>query len=261
MAVSDRYRRTIAQSEGERFWALYGFTAPDDLVLEDLALHRGVLVVPRPLKSMEACLLRDGKKGLIRIRQDIRETGRKRFAVAHELGHWELHKDISQVFACTDDDMVASYKASREEGEANGFAAGLLMPSALFSATVEKPFNFDTLTQTADYFHTSLTATAIRYVELSSDYCAVAVIEAGKIRWWRGSQDFEQRFWLRHGASISRDTMAASLSGAGQVHAGPEEVDIEAWSERGSDEDSQAFIEESLHAKHYGYVITLLQLP
>jgi hypothetical protein len=41
------------------------------------------------------------------------------FAVAHDLGHWLLHKNVSQVLACTSEDMVAKYKASPPEIEAN----------------------------------------------------------------------------------------------------------------------------------------------
>ena len=262
MTLRNEYRKSMSEAQGERFWRLYGLSTPDDLVLEDIAFQRGVLVIEQPLEKMEARLIRNAERGLIRVKPDIAEMGRKRFAIAHELGHWELHKDVSQLFACTSDDMVAPYRISPQEGEANCFAAGLLMPSHLFTPNVmESVLSFETLTQAAKYFRTSRTATAIRYVELSGDYCAVVVAEAGKIRWWRGTESFEQHFWLERGASLSRNSLAASLFMEGQGHAGPDEVDIDAWSERGSGLDSETFIEESLYMRTYSQTMTLLRLP
>ena len=131
--LSREFIRTTATGEAERLWKVYGFSSPQDLVLEDLALARGVIVTEGRLDAMDARLIRQGDHGLIRVKQGMPETGKKRFAIAHELGHWELHKQISQLFACTSSDMVASYKASVPEAEANYFAAGLLMPEVLFA--------------------------------------------------------------------------------------------------------------------------------
>jgi len=260
--LSVEFRRTVAQGEAERFWRLYGFSTPDELVLEELAFARGVIVIEGPLDGMEARLVRDGERGLVRIKDHASGRGRKRFAVAHELGHWELHQDVSQVFACTSQDMVASYKDSPEEGQANHFAACLLMPSHLFLEHVQdQVLSFDILGETKEYFGTSLTATAIRFTELSDDYCAVVVAEEGRIRWWRGSAAFEARFWLPYGARLSRNTVAASLMGRERDRAGPEEVDIDAWSKRTPDEDSQVFIEESVYMKSYRQLMSLLRLP
>ena len=156
------YRKTMAEGEAEWLWKLYGILKPDELILEDIAFARGVIVTEGPLEKMEARLVRIGNKGLIRISHDISNRGQKRFAIAHELGHWQLHEKISQFFACTSDDMVASYKTSPQEGEANIFAASLLMPSNLFvDQTNNKEFSFETIGNLAEYFITSLTATAI----------------------------------------------------------------------------------------------------
>lgn len=262
MAVRDSFRKTIARGVGERFWKLYGFSSPKDIVLEDLALARGVLVTEGPLDKMEARLVRLGNKGLIRVRQHLSGIGHKRFAIAHELGHWELHKEESQLFACTSDDMVASYKSSILEGEANMFAAGLLMPATHFLSQADNQvFSLQTVASLKEYFLTSLTATAIRYVELSDDYCAIVFSEAGRIRWWRGSERFERRFWVTPRAKLSSHTVAASLFSGGDHLDRCEEVDIDAWSERGSDTGSGTFIEQSKYFQSYGHVLTLLRLP
>lgn len=52
---------------------------------------------------------------------------RDRFSIAHELGHYFLH------FRMTKQAMVAQrFGSTREEWEANWFAAGFLMPAAEF---------------------------------------------------------------------------------------------------------------------------------
>jgi len=258
---SKDYRKTIAQWEAEHLWEIYGISKPDELCLEDIVLARGVIVIEGPLEKIDARLVRSGDKGLIRIRQDIPNKGQKRFAIAHELGHWQLHDKISQFFACTSDDMVASYKTSSQEGEANLFAACLLMPSNLFVDLAQnKEFSFKAISNLAEYFITSLTATAIRYVDLSDDYCAIVCSEAGKIRWWRGSNDFENKFWIKPGTKLSTNTIAGSLFCNNHKSEGHEEIDIEAWCDKSSYCESDTFIEESKRFERYNQVITLLRL-
>jgi len=259
---SKGYNKATAEGEAEWLWRLYGLSKPDELVLEDIAFARGVVVTKGPLEKMEARLIRKGDKGLIRIRQDIPYVGQKRFAIAHELGHWELHKKDCQFFACTSDDMVASYKASKQEGEANIFAAGLLMPSGPFMEHAnKKSFSFETIINLADYFITSLTATAIRYVDLSNDYYAIVCSEAGKVRWWRGSADFENKFWITPGTKLSANTIASSFFSNSHNDSGAGAVDIDAWCDKGSYSESDSFIEESRFFERYNQVITLLRLP
>jgi hypothetical protein len=256
------YSRIMAVGEAEHLWDLFGFSSPKDLVLEDLALARNVVVTEGPLEKMEARLIRQGKHGLIRVRNDIAEVGRRRFAIAHELGHWELHQRVSQLFACTGDDMVAAYKASVVEAEANYFASGLLMPTSLFSQkSTGKVLSVTDISELSYYFCTSFTATAIQYVDLSSETCAVVASSAGKIRWWRGSPDFESQFWIAAQSPLSPNTVAGSIFRGGARPAGPVEVDIAEWSDRGANEDSDTFFEECVVMEHYGHIVSLLRLP
>src|SRR2546430_1201637 len=109
--ANPQVNKISAVGEAARLWRLHGFALPRDLVLEDLALALGVIVLEGRLDSADARLIRTGKRGLIRVKEDIPELGRKRFAIGHDLGHWLLHKNVSQVLACTSEDMVAKYKA------------------------------------------------------------------------------------------------------------------------------------------------------
>lgn len=54
-----------------------------------------------------------------------RSYGRQNFTLAHEFGHWLLHKGIS----ISDEDKVLSYSKDNIEQEANAFAAEFLYPN------------------------------------------------------------------------------------------------------------------------------------
>ena len=181
----------IARAAARRLWQIYGFDDIRDLHLEDLALAEGVLVVESPLESADAWLVRNDRRGIIRIRASIPEPGRKRFAIAHELGHWFLHGHVSQLFACTSEDLAARYRGSPIEIEANLFASELLMPTELFSSrTQQSPPTIRCLEQLSAEFQTSFTATAIRYIDCASTPCAVVCSREGLVRWWMASRPF-----------------------------------------------------------------------
>lgn len=73
--------RVLAVGAAIKLWKLYCFPSARELVLEDLALALGVLVVEGPLDTADARLVRSGSRGLIRVKEDIPERGRKRFAL------------------------------------------------------------------------------------------------------------------------------------------------------------------------------------
>jgi Zn-dependent peptidase ImmA (M78 family) len=252
----------FAVGAASKLWKLYGIPSARELVIEDLALALGVLVVEGPLDTADARLVRSGARGLIRVKEDIPERGRKRFAIAHEIGHWILHRDISQISVCTEESMIAWYKASAPEVEASSFAAELLMPQAAFQPLIRnvRP-TFRLVSELADEFDASLTATAIRCIEVTDDYWALVVSEGGRVRWWRGSERFEERFWIDPGSALDPGTVASSLFRGGLPTSGPVEVAREAWAECKADYDHETFIEESFAPRGKGQILSFVYLP
>lgn len=59
---------------------------------------------------------------------------RKRFTVAHELGHYFLHRQFKHTFV--DEVFARSGNSNQIEREANAFAAALLMPKALIQRAI-----------------------------------------------------------------------------------------------------------------------------
>lgn len=257
--VSQEPDRIVPTARASGLWKKYGFATPDELVPETLAMALGVMVIEGRLDSADARLIRKGNRGLIRLRQDILEAGRKRFAIAHELGHWMLHGKISQILSCTSEDMVAKYKASAPEVEANYFAAELLMPQAIFRARVgdENP-TADLIRELSTFFLTSFTATAVRFVEVSDEPCAMVVTERGQVRWWRASDQLKGRFWLSSRANVSPNTVAGSYFAGEPLPKGPEVVEAEAWIGEQAHKVADSFYESAFSLDRYNQVISLL---
>ena len=172
---------------------LLNITSPADIVVEDIAMARGVYVTEGRLDGAEARLLRSGNKGLVRLKADLPEVGRKRFAAAHELGHWEMHAGVSPFALCTTED-IAAYGGTAQEIEANAFAGELLMPTLLVRPRCEDVTpHLDAIRAVAGEFQTTLTAAAVRFVEECRETCVVVFSVDRKVKWWRASLD---RAWL-----------------------------------------------------------------
>jgi hypothetical protein len=256
--------RIISAAEAARIWTQYGFTSPDDLVLEDLALALGIVVMDGRLDSCAARLVRSGGRGLVRVSDAIREPGRRRFAIAHEIGHWLLHEKVSHLLACTDADLLASYKSSPLEVEASIFAGNLLMPEHLFApAAANKPPTATLIKALAAQFDTTLTATALRYVETTDDYCVFVVSENNRIRWWRASRAFgDHELWIDNRTALPRHSAAACFFRGETVPARPQRVDLRDWF--GDDLpgiSSDTVIEQAMPLSAYGQVLSLIWLP
>lgn len=182
MGMKAEPERVKATASAYKILKELGFPHPREVDLKDLAMARNVFVREGVMKGAEGRLLRKKKSGIIHIRKGITPEGRRRFTIAHELGHWELHEKYSQ-FLCDAEDM-RDYGRSALEVEANHFAAELLMPASHFRAACEKVEPSMSLIKTLSAeFATTLTATAIRFVDTTLWKVVVVWIEGGIIRW------------------------------------------------------------------------------
>lgn len=181
-----------------------------------------------------ACLLRLPAGGggiMIAAGQD---TGRRRFSLAHELGHYHIpkHKDVGVALYCADADLRARAADARKlEWEANDFATELLMPRRLFAQDVigrEATFRTVAKLADADAYDVSFTAAAWRLVETSRESCALVVSVDGQIEWIVRSDSWryplaERRRLLPHGSA------GEAVARGETVTPGAESVDPLIW--------------------------------
>ena len=89
---------------------------------------------------------------------------RKRFTIAHEIGHYILHENLIKDGIVEDALLRAEGLSNAIEAQANGFAADLLMPWHLVRNEQEKGVN--SIEQLADAFEVSRDAMSIRLLGL-----------------------------------------------------------------------------------------------
>lgn len=101
-------------------------------------------------------------------REAARSPQRKRFTIAHEIGHWVLHARRGETpelqKGCTPEDIKEEGASSDVEREANEFASELVMPQKLIS-TLAPACGFN-LAMLAERFEVSVRALEIRLIRL-----------------------------------------------------------------------------------------------
>src|SRR5260221_2196841 len=142
---------------------------------------RGALVKEAPLTGAEARLTVRGNKAIITVSSNIESSQRKRFSVAHELGHFELHRLTRALAICVSDDIEdggLETIVKKLEKEANEFASCFLLPEQLFGplCNQEDP-SLDSIGTLATLFNTSMVATGRRYIDFVDD--PVALVYSG----------------------------------------------------------------------------------
>ncbi|MCE9580092.1 MAG: ImmA/IrrE family metallo-endopeptidase [Deltaproteobacteria bacterium] len=208
---------------------------PLEASLEAIALLRGARVVNLPLDGALGRLVRKGKKAILTVSDRIPFPERRRFVIAHELGHHELHEKVMQLDVCDEAKIDEVYDQATER-EANAFAAEFLMPAALWKKHVDvaQP-TFEVIAARAREYQVSLTSAAIRFVKLSPERCAIAFVNDRQVAWSVSSDDLWQR--VRRGRVVGSFTRAVDYWEKGRVPAEPEEVPASAWFDRPDADD------------------------
>jgi Zn-dependent peptidase ImmA (M78 family) len=149
--------------------------------IKDIAEGLSLEVVPHYIAdNISGVLMAKGTSGTIAFNPNDPEV-RQRFTIAHELGHFILHRKNStsseQLFI--DRDFLVKYRSSNkyspseyeQEQQANAFAATLLMPEEFVLAELAK-IDYDDLTEIelidalARVFEVSPTAMTYRLANL-----------------------------------------------------------------------------------------------
>jgi len=236
----------------------YAVSSPDDIRLEDIAMDRNVFVKEGDLKNSDAYLLRANNRGIVRVRNSIPEIGRKRFAIAHELGHWEMHKTQSQLNFCTEDNL-SDYQHSPMEIEANIFAAELLMPHHISKQLLGKsPPSIEIAKDLAEKFGTSLTASVIRLTELTKEDCIVVFSNNGIVKWWRKGKYFSNVPGIEKNHPLHIESEANEILCGRKQASKMVRVASEAWFPCARNKRNFEVYEQSIKLGNYPTIISLL---
>tara|TARA_R110002020_G_scaffold31481_2_gene98089 strand:+ start:2171 stop:2689 length:519 start_codon:yes stop_codon:yes gene_type:complete len=112
-------------------------------------------------------IIKDGKV-VIGVDSD-QGIQRKRFTIAHELGHYYLHRQFKSTFV--DEVFARSGSSNQVEREANAFAAALLMPKELIIKAIKvnnwQTIDDDEILSLAKKFNVSGVSMTYRLVNLN----------------------------------------------------------------------------------------------
>jgi Zn-dependent peptidase ImmA (M78 family) len=174
--MSDEQRFRDAEQIAEKLVRDAGYSAPIDVF--KVAADMDVVVQAKKdgAPGVSGMLIRKGNEFGIVYTTHIPSNGFQRFSIAHELGHLNLPGHPEQITKTGEHISYAGF-GSRDvvELEADHFASGLLMPTAMYRSAIGRhPDGFAGIEALADEFQTSLVASAIRYARLS--HAAVAII-------------------------------------------------------------------------------------
>ena len=207
----------------------------------EIAESRDIVIQAKPdtEPGVSGMLLRHGDSFGILYATHIPSIGFQRFSIAHELGHYFLPGHIDHILP---GDGAHSSRAGfvtndPYELEADHFAAGLLMPSDLFKRELRKlDPGLGAVEILSELCCTSLTATAIRYAQLSEDAIAVIVSTGVAVDYCFMSDAMKSLSnidWIKKGALLPLDTVTAKLAGDTErvlkSDRAEDELDVQIW--------------------------------
>ena len=141
-----------AETEATRLLAETGQATQARVDIAAIARHLRAQVVEEKLdRSVSGMLYRDGEQVVIGV-NSAHADRRRRFTIAHEIGHLVLHKGRPLVLdhvRVNFRDANSSTASDLEEIQANAFAAEVLMPREQVIAGAKKLLEDRTITEAA----------------------------------------------------------------------------------------------------------------
>jgi len=253
----DTIGAAVAESKAEELLSSLGIADPSEISIEDIAMNQGALVLEGGLAGAEARLTRSPQVNFIRVNSEIRELGRRRFGIAHEVGHLILHKDRGGFSICSQNDVILFASNDQKELQANVFAAALLMPTLMFEPRCKSSVpSLALISQLAEEFEVTLTAAATRFIEFCPHRCCLVISKSGRIRYHRRSQDFG--YFIAPSEELKPSTYAANFFANKKVPRGMQSVLANAWLEGARIDGSKRIMEDSIAMPAYDSVLPLL---
>jgi hypothetical protein len=175
--------------------------------------------LPRSQRGVSGMLLRSHGCFGILYATYIDNDGFKRFSIGHEIGHYRLPGHPESVLPDGSHKSRAGFVSKdRYELEADYFSAALLMPDQLFDSAMDSAGSgLAAIEMVSGRCITSLTATAIRYAQRTSDGTAIVVSAGRSIDYCFMSDSLREvrgLDWIRKGSLIPRSSVTFGFNAA-----------------------------------------------
>ncbi len=264
----------FAQSEAERLLLRVGITkAP--IPLNEVAEFLCLAVQETPMHGLEGCLVTDGDIGGILINSEMPDVRRRRFTLAHEIGHFFLRHYFSirpsavsglqtkgkdeEILSFSDNEGEIYNPKSRHEIEASAFASYLLLPASFLPEAFGRDVpSLDIAEDVSETFDVSLMAVIKRLVQASSYKTAYVSSDGQRVRGVDFSQEFDGYNHVVE--QIPKGSVAWELRDKGRVGTVTREVNASTWFDRGRLALGRISILEESRRFETGHTYTLLNI-
>lgn len=242
----------------------FGQTAPGHIDLEHIAAALGAEIVRDDLEGATARVIQIGDRARIFLSTRITDPGSLRFSLAHELAHLFLRHQVQDGDPHRVIERVCSplrADGSNPEREASVFASEALMSESKVSEhCAVVPTTMAPVHAIARACGTSLLASALRFVELTAERCAVVYSELGRVRWCKRSATFGA--WIPKGRAVDPSSATFDYFDRGVIEHATRVVSADTWLPRSSIDGSRVTIyEHPTIVPELGAVFTLLWMP
>jgi hypothetical protein len=247
-----------ALTPAERILKSLGIEAPGEIDLEAIAWTRGAVVDCRPLDRCEATIVGSKRRAVIAVNSRS-SPERRRFSLAHELGHWHHHK--GRMLFCGGRDVCNFANSPLDpERQADAFASDLILPNYLLGPRlrrIKRP-TLAAAREIAEEYSASLTATLFKITVVNRFPIVIACYDRARRRWFERAPMIQP--WWFPLDSLDRASFAANmLFGGAAEESFPRKMPADAWfGFKGCDRFE---VEEQSFRLPDDQVLTVLRLP
>lgn len=218
----------LAKAAAKKILEYYGISHPNEIDVIAMAAGKNAFVDEQEMKGFEGRIIWTKNNSIITVNSNIKYKPKKRFVIAHELGHFELHKN-ARMFSCDKYSFLDWHSKGSQESEANIFAAELLMPETMFKEYSKgKMISLELISKLAETFETSITSTAFRYADIGNHPIAIVFCVDGIVKWKKINEEFTYQY-IPNSMKVSKNSYAYDFFEGKVLPRTPDEIPLNAW--------------------------------
>lgn len=242
----------------ERLLMELGIERPGQIDLEAIAWTRGAAVKYRRLEKCGAMIVGSEHRAIITVNINAIPE-RRRFSLAHEIGHWYHHR--GRILFCGSQEIGnPAHRTLDPEYQADEFASDLVLPNYMFRPRIAKMkrLSLSAMREIKEEFDVSLTATLLKLIE-ANRYPIIAVCHNKFGRRWFKRADMIPGWWFPKVDLDSESNAFEMVFGGAAEMPRPMKIGADAWFDF---RNVQRFeIQEQSFLLPNDEVLTLLILP